>query len=187
MSTIGQAMIINGAVLIAVLEADLGPHRKIGKLRILRPLLMTAAIVPLFLKSPATHGSGLALELAAVVAGLMVGLLAMTFTTVYAGPTTGKPVSRAGFAYAALWIVVIGARAAFSYGSEHWFAQRLGRWMAYHQVTPEALTDALLLMAVAMTLTRTVGLATRAATVARRPRSGDATPPTALPSGQSPE
>ncbi|MBU3866496.1 hypothetical protein KN815_21230 [Streptomyces sp. 4503] len=168
MSTIGQAMIINAAVLIAVLEADLGSHRKIGKLRILRPLLMAAAIVPLFIKSPAAHGTGLALELAAVVAGLLVGLLAMTFTTVYAGPTTGKPVSRAGLAYAALWIVVVGARAAFSYGSEHWFARHLGRWMADHQVTADALTDALLLMAVAMTLTRTIGLAARAATAGRR-------------------
>ncbi|AGP59704.1 hypothetical protein M271_41635 [Streptomyces rapamycinicus NRRL 5491] len=175
MSTIGQAMIINAAVLIAVLEADLGPHRKIGKLRILRPPLMTAAIVPLFIKSPATQGSGLALELAAVVAGLIVGLLAMTFTTVYTSPTTGKPVSRAGFAYAALWIVVIGARAAFSYGSEHWFARQLGRWMVDHQVTADALTDALLLMAVAMTLTRTIGLATRAATAGRRvPAAGPA-------------
>ncbi|MDJ1138271.1 hypothetical protein [Streptomyces iconiensis] len=168
MSTIAQAMIINGVVLLAVLEADLGPHRKIGKLRILRPLLMAAAIVPLFLKNPATHGSGLALECAAAVAGLLVGLLAMAFTTVYRSPRTGAPVSRAGFAYAALWIVVIGARSAFSYGSEHWFGPQLGRWMADNQVSPDALTDALLLMAVAMTLTRTLGLARRASAAGHR-------------------
>ncbi|WP_157537273.1 hypothetical protein [Kitasatospora azatica] len=161
-------MIINGMVLIAVLEADLGPHRKIGKLRILRPLLMATAIVPLFIRSPATDGTGLALELAAVVVGLAVGLLAMTFTEVYRSPKTGGPVSRAGFAYAALWIVVVGARAAFSYGSERWFGQQLGRWMLDNQVSGNALTDALLLMAVAMMLTRTLGLAARAAKAGRR-------------------
>ncbi|MGY5044462.1 hypothetical protein ACWDE0_02220 [Streptomyces sp. 900105755] len=167
MSTLTQALIINGAVLFAVLEADLGPHRKIGKLRVLRPLLTAAAIVPLFIKSPATDGSGLVLELAAVAAGLVVGLLAMAFTTVYRSPRTGGPVSRAGFAYAALWIVVVGARTAFSYGAENWFGPQLGRWMLDNQVTGDALTDALILMAVAMTLTRTVGLAARAATVGR--------------------
>ena len=35
MSPLTDAMIINGAVLVAVLEGDLGPHRKIGKIRIL--------------------------------------------------------------------------------------------------------------------------------------------------------
>lgn len=169
MSTLTEAMIINGAVLIAVLEADLGPHRKIGKLRLLRPLLTAGAIVPLFVKSPATHGSGLALELTATVAGLLIGLLAIAFTTVYRSPTTGRPVSRAGFAYAALWIVVVGARAAFSYGSVHWFGPQLGRWMTDNGVTADALTDALLLMAVAMTLTRTLGLAARAASAGHRP------------------
>ncbi|OIJ87932.1 hypothetical protein BIV25_37580 [Streptomyces sp. MUSC 14] len=168
MSTLTQAMIINGAVLIAVLEADLGPHRRIGRLRILRPALTAGAIVPLFVKSPATHGFGLALEVTAALAGLLVGLLAMAFTTVYRSPATGGPVSRAGLAYAALWTVVAGARAAFSYGSAHWFAPQLGRWMTEHQVTADALTDALLFMAVAMTLTRTLGLAARAMTAGRR-------------------
>jgi hypothetical protein len=161
-------MIINGVVLLSVLEADLGAHRRIGKLRILRPLLTAAAIIPLFVKSPATHGSGLVLELAATAAGLLVGLLAMALTTVYRSPGTGRPVSRAGFGYAALWIVAVGARAAFSYGSENWFGPQLGRWMIGHQVTGDALTDALILMAVAMTLTRTVGLAVRASSAGRR-------------------
>jgi Kef-type K+ transport system membrane component KefB len=83
--------------------------------------------------------------------------------TVYRSPKTGKPVSRAGFAYGALWTVVIGARAAFSYGSLHWFAPQLGRWMAQHSVTSAAITDALILMAVTMLLTRVLGLGVRAA------------------------
>ena len=58
MSPLTDAMIINGAVLIAVLEGDLGPHRKIGPLRILRPLVTIALVVPLFLDRPAPKGTG---------------------------------------------------------------------------------------------------------------------------------
>ncbi len=82
---------------------------------------------------------------------------------VYRSPKTGRPVSRAGFGYAAVWTVVIGARAAFSYGSFHWFSHPLGTWMADHRVSSDDITNALILMAVAMVLTRTVGMATRAA------------------------
>ena len=61
-----------------------------------------------------------------------------------------------------LWIIVIGARSAFSYGSAHWFGPQLGTWMAAHQVVSGAITDTLLLMALGMLLTRTLGLAVRA-------------------------
>jgi hypothetical protein len=165
MSTLQQAMLINIAVLFAVLEADLGPHRKIGAFRIMRPLMLAGAIVPLFVQNPATHGAGLGLELTAGLAGVLAGLGATGLTHVYRSPRTGRPVSRTGFAYATLWITVIGARMAFSYGSEHWFSAQLGSWMARNSITSDALTDALLVMAIAMTLTRTLGLAARASNV----------------------
>lgn len=164
MSSLGQAMLINGLVLFAVLEADLGAHRKVGRLRILRPLLLAFGIIPIYATALATHGTGLTIEIAATVAGLLGGLAATRLITVYRSPRTGGPVSRAGFGYAALWTGVIGARAAFSYGSVHWFRPQLGHWMTAHQVTADAITDSLLLMAVAMTLTRTLTLATRAST-----------------------
>jgi hypothetical protein len=162
-------MLINGLVLVAVLEADLGPHRKVGKLRILRPLLLAFGIIPLYATALTTHGTGLTIEIAATVGGLLGGLLASRLMTVYRSPRTGGPVSRAGAGYAALWITVIGARAAFSYGSQNWFGPQLGHWMASHQVTTDAITDSLLLMAVAMTLARTVALATRASATHRLP------------------
>ena len=80
MSGLTTAMIINGVVLAAVLEADVGAHRKVGRLRILRPLLMAAAIVPLYLKAFVTHGTGLGLELAGVALGLLGGLAAAALT-----------------------------------------------------------------------------------------------------------
>jgi len=162
LSELTQAMIVNGAVLTAVLEADLGGHRKIGRLRILRPVLLAAGVVPLFLDAPATHGHGLTLEIVAVIVGLISGLAALGLMKIYRSPSTGKPVSHAKTPYALLWITIIGARAAFSYGSAHWFPTQLTTWAVREQVSAHAITDALIFMAVAMLITRTLGLAARA-------------------------
>ena len=162
MSELTQAMIVNGAVLVAVLHSDLGRARKIGPMRILRPLVLAGGVIPLFVERPVTHGTGLSIELAAVAAGLLGGLAALGLMRVYRSPRTGKAVSRATAPYAALWILVIGARAAFSYGSSHWFSSQLTNWCITHQVTGAAITDALIFMAVAMLVTRTSGLAIKA-------------------------
>jgi hypothetical protein len=162
-SELTQAMIVNGAVLVAVLESDLGPHRRIGRLRVLRPPLAACVIVPLFVARPATHGTGLLLEVLAAALGFLGGLAALALMEVYRSPRTGGAVSRSGWPYALLWVVVVGARTAFSYGSAHWFPAQLASWCGRHDVSAAAITDGLILMAVAMLLTRTVGLAHRAA------------------------
>jgi hypothetical protein len=158
-------LIIDALLLAAVLEADLGSHRKIGRLRIVRPLLLAGAIIPLYLKGVVTSGAGATLEIALGAAGIVCGLIASLLISVYRSPKTGGPVSRAGVGYAAVWTVIIGARAAFSYGSQHWFSTQLGSWMVRNSVTSAAITDALIFMAVAMMLTRTIGLARRTATL----------------------
>ena len=162
MSPLTEAMIINVVVLAATLEADLGPHRKIGKVRIVRPLLTVALVIPLFLQSPVTHGNGLLVELAGVAAGLLGGLLVSVLMRVYRSPETGKPVSASGFPYAITWTLITGARAAFSYGATHWFPAQIGTWCMTHQVSAAAITDGLIFMAITMVLVRTLSLAGRA-------------------------
>ena len=103
-----QAMIVNGAVLTATLHSDLGRARKIGPMRLLRPALIAATIVPLFIDRPTTHGTGLAIEIAGTVAGVLGGLAALGLMKVYRSQKTGKPVSRATWPYALLWTLVIG-------------------------------------------------------------------------------
>lgn len=163
---LAQAMIINAVVLFVVLESDVGPHRKITRFRIIRPLVTACLIVPFFIKGIATAGTGLVLELALAAAGITLGLATAALMSVYRSPRTGKPVSRAGFAYAGLWTAVIGARAAFSYGSIHWFGPQLGSWMASNSVTSSAITDGLILMAVGMLLTRVIAMGVRAKNLA---------------------
>jgi hypothetical protein len=161
LSQLTEAMIINGAVLVTVLASDVGGARKIGRLRILRPLV-AIAIVPLFVQSPATSGAGLAVECAAVAAGALGGLAALALMGVYRSPKTGAPVSRAGAWYAAFWTLVIGARAAFSYGSAHWFTADVVSWAVANKVSEAAIVDGLIIMAIVMVLVRTIGLGVRA-------------------------
>lgn len=177
-----QAEIVNGLVLAATLTSDLGAHKKIGPMRVLRPALIAASIVPLFIDPVVTHGNGLAVELAGVAASLLGGLAALALTRVYRSPATGKPVSYASWPYALLWILVVGARAAFSYGSFHWFPTQLAAWCQAHQVTGAAITNGLIFMAVTMLLTRTLGLAARAATLPRTTTPTATTPTSASPS-----
>jgi hypothetical protein len=161
-SQLTEAMIVNGVVLATVLASDLGPARKIGRGRLLRPVVAAAVIIPLFLDHPATHGNGLAVEIAGIAAGLLGGLAAAALMRVYRSPATGKPVSRAGWPYAAFWTVVIAARAAFSYGAAHWFTGSIVAWAVANQVSAAAITDGLIFMAVTMVIVRTAGLAARA-------------------------
>src|SRR5215469_17115048 len=96
-STLTEAMIVNGVVLATVLATDLGPARKIGPLRLLRPVIAAAVIIPLFIDRPVTHGTGLVVEVAGILAGLLGGLAAMALMRVHRSPDTGKPVTSAGW------------------------------------------------------------------------------------------
>jgi hypothetical protein len=156
--------LINLGVLFAVLQADLGA-RKVTLHRLLRPALLAGIIVPLFVKNITTSGNGLTLEIVCAAGGLLLGLLAASLMKVRRDLATGGVVSRAGAPYAALWITVAGARIAFTYGSEHLFRDQLGRWMTTNQISADALTDALIFMAIAMLVARTGGLAVQASRV----------------------
>ena len=162
-SELTEAMIVNGVVLATVLASDLGPARQIGRMRLLRPVIAAAVIIPVFVREPVLHGSGLAVEIAGIAAGLLGGLAAAALMRVYRSGQTGAPVSRAGWPYAMFWTVVIGARAAFSYGAAHWFTHPLVTWAIANRVTEAAITDGLIFMAVVMIVIRTAGLAVRAA------------------------
>ncbi len=176
-SQLTEAMIVNGVVLATVLASDVGPARKIGRMRLLRPVIAAAVIIPIFLDHPATRGSGLAVEIAGIAAGVLGGLAAAALMRVYRSPATGKPVSSAGWPYAIFWTVVIGARAAFSYGAAHWFTGSIVAWAIANQVSEAAITDGLIFMAVVMIIVRTAGLAARASRLPEPPpppRAGSA-------------
>jgi hypothetical protein len=158
-----SALILSAAILAGVFLSDLG-RRAVTAHRLVRPLIIAGVAGVSYLSAFATSGSGLALELAGAGAGAALGLLAAALMRVEHDPSDGRAFTRAGVGYALIWIVVIGARLVFIYGTSHWFSASLGSWMHTHQITGAALTDALILMALAMTTARTLSLVARSRT-----------------------
>jgi amino acid transporter len=152
---------INLAVLTAVLWNDLGT-KVVNRRRLVRPLLLAGGIGALVWEAlPQNAGNGLPLVIAGGATGVVLGLLVSTLLRVKHDGGVGPVRTIGGAGYAAFWMTVVAARLLFSWGADHWFTGSLVRFMTEHRIPEAALTDALLVMALAMVVTRTAVLAGR--------------------------
>lgn len=156
-----SVLIPNLVILVTVLLSDYG-RRPVTPLRLVRPFIAAAVIIPFFFKGVQSSGSGLLIEIAGIAAGLALGVAASFLMRVSADAATGQSVTTCGKAYAAFWIVIVAARIYFTYGAQHTFSQQLGQWLYTNHITVDGLTAALIFFSVAMLLGRTGALAIRA-------------------------
>ena len=112
-------------------------------------------------KTPmATGDGGLGFELALAALGTLLGVAAGMIFRVFRGADE-IPRSQAGIGYAALWIVVVGARIGFSYATSN--SHRLQVWLFTHHIIADAITVAPIFRAAGMLVLRAAVLRLRAA------------------------
>lgn len=159
---IGQIILFLGlAAYIIVTQLGLHP---VTLRRLLMPVLLIVGVAFYYLKGVPTAGGDLDFEVICTLAGAGFGLLAASFVRIERNAGSGKVMTQAGLAYAAVWALVLGGRLAFAWAASNPWRQAVGQFSISHAITGEAAwTAAFLLMALAMVAARTAMVAARAA------------------------
>ena len=120
------------------------------------PVLAVGVAAVLFLHPVPLGGSDIALELACVLAGALMGAIGGLATRLRAG-SDGRPLGRAGWIAACTWVGGVGARLAFAVAATNGAGPAIARFSIASHITGEhAWVAALIMMALADVLTRLV-------------------------------
>ncbi|HEU5372991.1 MAG TPA: hypothetical protein VFU51_11445 [Gaiellaceae bacterium] len=150
--------LISAALILVVVRQIRG--KRLAGASLYVPLALVAYAAVNYLHGVPTAGNDLLLVGVCLSAGLGLGVLCGLFTLVYPD-AQGVAYARATGIAAALWVVGISGRLAFGYFAEHGGGPTIARFSQAHALTPQAWPTALILMALAEVVSRTVVLLVR--------------------------
>ncbi len=145
-----------------IIATQVGSHRLTAH-RLLLPLLAVGAVGYHYIQSIPTAGGDLDFDIILSVVGAIAGIAAASLMRVDRDGDTGRIVTRAGLAYASLWIIVFGGRLAFAWAATNSWRHQVMQFSIQHAITSSAAwTAAFVLMALSMVVARTIVIAVRA-------------------------
>jgi hypothetical protein len=156
-------LIDSALVLLVLLQLK---ERTLTTKTLVRPLVIVGVAVANYLHGIPTAGNDLLLIGTIGLLGAVIGV-ASGLTVIMRVRDDGAVAARAGWASAVLWVAGMGSRFAFVVWITHSGMDSIGRFSAAHSITTaESWTAALLAMAVAEVVGRTIVMAVRRARLA---------------------
>jgi hypothetical protein len=160
MNTTEIVIFVGFAALIIVTQLG---RRALTPRRFLLPVAVAGLVGYHYLQSVPTVGGDLDFEIGLALTGALFGVLAGSLMGVERDAQTGRIMTRAGLAYAALWIAVFGGRLVFAWGATHLWTHQVTQFSIQHAITSSAAwTAGFVFMALSMVLARTAIVAVRA-------------------------
>lgn len=138
--------------------------RRLDRRGIVLPLALVAWAASHYLRGIPTSGDDRLLVAAGVLTGLALGSMSAVLTRLELDGD-GVAVARATFGAAALWVVGIGGRMAFSMFMQHGGAPTVIRFSRVHHLTGAGWVTAMVLMAFVEVVSRTLILWARSQSV----------------------
>ena len=178
MSNITTYLISAGLILLVIRQIREHP---LDARSLATPVLAVAAAAVMFLHSVPAGGSDLVLEAAAVLAGAAMGAIGGAATRLRLD-AAGRPLGRAGWLAAGMWVGGVGARLVFAIADGHGAGPAIARFSVAHHITgSSAWVAALVLMALADVLTRLAVIYSRGRRLAAAPAAPAAAAAPAAP------
>ena len=142
--------------------------RRLDRRGLVLPLALVAWAASHYLRGIPTAGNDTFLVAAGVLAGLCLGSASAVLTRIETDGD-GVAIARATVGAAALWVVGIGGRMAFSLYMQHGGAPTVTRFSQAHHLTAAGWVTAIVLMAFVEVVSRTLLLWVRSRAIAVRP------------------
>ncbi|GAA4601311.1 membrane protein CcdC involved in cytochrome C biogenesis [Actinoplanes octamycinicus] len=171
-----DALIFSAILMTIVLFTQVGRHR-FGFIKLTLPLVLVVLVAFQMLSSLEFTAPNMTAAGTGIAIGAVIGIGLLRTMRLERDDKNGRIYTRAGLVYLAIWLTVLVGRLIFIWSLENvdGFAVDFGKWIMENEIDPDGVTAFFVLMAMAMVLTRTVGVAIRWIKALRAGKSAPAT------------